>query len=396
MFQFSFSFRLTNNADASKVYTAVSGSDGLVLFEGIPAGEYTLQETGVPEGGEYEVSDKTYTVTVKGNQVNYPDGLQKDGNKPYILNQSEKGILKITKVDSTDRGVTLPDAEFALYGPYTSESAVPENPDEGDLAAELVTGADGTAASEPLETGWYLLRETKAPDTYAIMQRDTRVQITSNHTAALQIENAQRGALQIIKYGQLTLGSVATESRVPLAGAVFGVYTDPDCKTLAKDSNGNDARVTTRVSGNEPDTPAITLDPGTYYVQEISAPSGYQRDDTIHTVVIEQKKTFELTADNLVDRQGQLKIEKQSNKTGDIDLSGAVFEVYAADDTDFTEPLDRITTDENGEGYSKFLPSGSYILREVQSIAGHITPSEPFKGVDGSNVAGLPTGTASR
>ena len=94
--------------------------------------------------------------------MNYPDGLQKDGNKPYILNQSEKGILKITKVDSTDRGVTLPDAEFALYGPYTSESAVPENPDEGDLAAELVTGADGTAASEPLETGWYLLRETKA------------------------------------------------------------------------------------------------------------------------------------------------------------------------------------------------------------------------------------------
>ena len=105
---------------------------------------------------------------------------------------------------------------------YASENAVLENPDEGDLAAELVTGADGTAVSEPLETGWYLLRETKAPDTYAIMQRDTRVQITSNHTEALQIENAQRGALQIIKYGQLTLGSVATESRVPLAGAVFG------------------------------------------------------------------------------------------------------------------------------------------------------------------------------
>ena len=228
------SFQLTDQADGSKVYTAVSGSDGLVLFEGIPAGEYTLKETGVPEGGEYEVSDKTYTVTVKGNQVNYPDSLQKDGDKPYILNQSEKGILKITKVDSTDHGVTLPGAEFALYGPYASESAVPENPAGGELAAELVTGAGGTATSEPLETGWYLLRETKTPDTYAIMQRDTRVQITSNHTAALQIENAQRGALQIIKYGQLTLGSVATESRVPLAGAVFGVYTDPDCKTLAK------------------------------------------------------------------------------------------------------------------------------------------------------------------
>ena len=57
-----------------------------------------------------------------------------------------------------------------------------------------------------------------------------------------------------------------------------------------------------------------------------------------------------------MDRQGQLKIEKQSNKTGDIDLSGAVFEVYAADDTDFTEPLDRITTDENGEAIPNSCP----------------------------------------
>ncbi len=381
------SFRLTNNDDSGKVYTAVSGSDGLVLFEGIPAGEYTLQETGVPDSDEYEISDETYTITVKGNQVIYPDGLLMDGNKPYILNQSEKGRLKITKVDSTDPSVKLPDAEFALYGPYASEDAVPGNPDESDLAAALTTGDDGTITSEPLETGWYLLRETKAPDTYAIMEQDTKVQINSNNTVDLQIENAQRGALQIIKYGQLSIGSVTTESRVPLAGAVFEVYTNPECTALAKDSNGNDARITTRVNGSEPDTPAITLDPGTYYVKEVSAPSGYQLDDTVHTVVIEQKKTYELTADNLVDRQGQLKIEKQSNKTGDIDLSGAVFEVYAADDTDFTEPLDRITTDENGEGYSKFLPSGNYILREVQSIDGHITPSEPFKGVDGSSVA---------
>ena len=384
-------FQLTNKNDNSKVYTAVSAADGLVLFEGIPAGQYTLKETGVPAGSEYEVPSTTYDVTVVGNQVNYPAGLSKDGDKPYILNRSEKGRLKITKVDDTNINVKLPGAEFELYGPYADESAVPTDPDQADLAAELTTGADGTITSEALNTGWYLLREVKAPNTYAIMEKDTKVEITKNTTVPLQIKNAQRGALQIIKYGQLTVGSVVTESRVPLAGAVFGVYTDENCTQLAKDSNGNDARVETRVNGSDPDTPSITLDPGTYYVKEISAPDGYQTDDTVHTVEVKQKETVEVTADNIVDQQGQIKIQKQSNKTGDIDLSGAVFEVYKATDTEMKELLGTITTDADGVGYSKFLPSGNYILKEVTSIPGHMIPADVFKGVDGSKVA-VPTG----
>ncbi len=380
-------FQLTNKNDNSKVYTAVSGADGLVLFEGIPAGQYTLKETGAPAGGEYEVSGKTYDVTVVGNQVNYPAGLSMDGNKPYILNQSEKGRLKIVKVDSTDDSVKLPGAEFELYGPYAGESAVPANPAAADLAASLATGADGTVTSEALAEGWYLLREVKAPDTYAIVQKDRNVQVTKNTTVSIQIENAQRGALQIIKYGQLAIGDVVTESRVPLKGAEFGVYTDPQATQLATDANGNPARVTTDVNGSDPDTPTIPLDPGTYYVKEISAPAGYQTSDKVYTVEVKEKAIVEVVAENIVDKQGQIKIQKQSNKTGDIDLSGAVFEVYAATDTSMTELLDTITTDASGVGYSKFLPSGGYVLKEVTSIAGHMVPSEAFQGVDGSHVA---------
>lgn len=376
------SFRLTNNDDASKVYTAVSGSDGLVLFEGIPAGEYTLQETGVPEGGEYEVSDKTYTVTVKGNQVNYPDGLQKDGNKPYILNQSEKGILKITKVDSTDRSVTLPDAEFALYGPYASESAVPENPDEDDLAAKLVTGSDGTAVSEPLETGWYLLRETKAPDTYAIMQRDTKVQITSNHTEALQIENAQRGALQIIKYGQLTLGSVATESRVPLAGAEFQYYPrltqNPGADLLAAQQNGTLKTLgTTGVDG------VLTtgeLEPGTYWVQETKAPDGYDLDTAAKEVTVTPGAGIDgysaavwVTFTDDFD-SGKIQIKKVSSLDSNTTLQ-ASFKVQQkqADGTYADYPNSQnpliLTTGANGTVTSGWLPAGDYQLIE-QSVTG--------------------------
>lgn len=40
------------------------------------------------------------------------------------------------------------------------------------------------------------------------------------------------------------------------------------------------------------------LDPGTYYVQEISAPSGYNLDPTVHTVNVSLANTATLSLTN--------------------------------------------------------------------------------------------------
>ena len=45
-------FKLTNKNDTNKVYETYSNEDGLVLFEGIPAGEYLVEEDFT--SGEYD------------------------------------------------------------------------------------------------------------------------------------------------------------------------------------------------------------------------------------------------------------------------------------------------------------------------------------------------------
>ncbi len=57
-----------------------------------------------------------------------------------------------------------------------------------------------------------------------------------------------------------------------LAGAVFAVYTDSACTQKAKTTGGADASMTTDASGK---TGSIELSPGTYYVKETKAPSGF-------------------------------------------------------------------------------------------------------------------------
>lgn len=59
-------FTLTNDANASEVYTAVSATNGSVTFDGLAAGTYTLAESQAPDG--YQVSDQKYQAVVTVNK----------------------------------------------------------------------------------------------------------------------------------------------------------------------------------------------------------------------------------------------------------------------------------------------------------------------------------------
>lgn len=66
-----------------------------------------------------------------------------------------------------------------------------------------------------------------------------------------------------------------------LAGAEYGVYSDPACTqkvaTLKTDAKGN--------------TTSVEVDAGTYYVKEIKAPKGFELDKKVHSVKVESNKT---------------------------------------------------------------------------------------------------------
>lgn len=93
-------FILTNKVTGDK-YETVSNDKGLVLFEGIIAGDYTVEEDF--SSAEYDKPDVyKWDVKVEANKVNYLSLMLQDHNTgvPYVVNSSNKGKLIINKVDA--------------------------------------------------------------------------------------------------------------------------------------------------------------------------------------------------------------------------------------------------------------------------------------------------------
>ncbi len=118
-----------------------------------------------------------------------------------------------------------------------------------------------------------------------------------------------------------------------LAGAVYGVYSDADCTTevdtLTTDADGKSETI--RLAA-----------PGTYYIKEKTAPSGYELDTEVHTVSVESGKTTTFTASDVPGNDPiSILLKKKDAATGeetaqgDGSLAGAQFTVkyYATHST---------------------------------------------------------------
>lgn len=109
-----------------------------------------------------------------------------------------------------------------------------------------------------------------------------------------------------------------------LEGAVYGVYADASCTSLA-------ARLTTDSSGY---AKSDALTAGTYYVREISAPKGYELSQIVHTAQVPSGGTASLNVKDepLVERPAEiaLKVDGETRldaPQGSASLAGAQFEV---------------------------------------------------------------------
>lgn len=88
---------------------AESQAGGSVSFSNIPAGVYTLKETAAPEG--YELSEKTYKVTVSYGNVTV-EGMEKNSGQQYVVpNEPSKVDISVKKVwEGVDKDDPLPNS----------------------------------------------------------------------------------------------------------------------------------------------------------------------------------------------------------------------------------------------------------------------------------------------
>lgn len=260
-------FILTNKVTGDK-YETVSNDKGLVLFEGIIAGDYTVEEDF--SSAEYDKPDVyKWDVKVEANKVNYPSLMLQDHNTgvPYVVNSSNKGKLIINKVDALTETKKLNGAEFTVYGPFESKETANIAIESEDFSSVDSFTLNGNEESKALVKGFYVYQETKAPNHYKLDENYYVTELKTQTLNEVTVKNEELGYLQILKKGSLKDYPTIT---VNLAGAKFHVYTNKNVTddSLVKDDAGNPIVIESNNSvSSSSNSNKVELAAGTYYLK---------------------------------------------------------------------------------------------------------------------------------
>ncbi|WP_264158780.1 SpaA isopeptide-forming pilin-related protein, partial [Bacillus cereus] len=317
-------FKLKNEAGQVVGEAKTTNKDGVVKFENVVPGKYTLEETKAPEG--YKALEVTVEVNVVANEV----------VKQEVTNEKVTGQFEIVKVDANDKTELLSGAEFEVYK-------------DGKKVAELKTDESGKVMSPKLPLGEYTVKETKAPAGYKLSNKEWKVTIQNEkEVVKVEAENEKiLGSLQIIKMDD-------KDQTKRLAGAEF---TLKDAKgNVVKEGITTDKSGTVKVDG---------LVPGEYTLEETKAPEGYELTKQIIHVTVDGEKVVDVKVTNSKSL-GQFEIVKVDAEDKTKVLSDAEFEVYKDG-----KKVDTLRTDKTGKVVSQKLEPGKYTLKETKAPQGY-------------------------
>lgn len=194
-----------------------------------------------------------------------------------------------------------------------------------------------------------------------------------------------------VQYASVKVIKKDSKANAKLSGAVFGLYSDADCKNLITKLPATDA--------NGEASAQIVKTQDTVYLKEITAPSGYRINATAYNVKLEVSKTTTVTVPD-EEQLGQLTVYKEGEVLTGAEVTengttfryekhrqkGAVYNVYAGADitTAYGTKVyskgdlvkENLTTDSNGAVILKNLHLGTYVVKEVQAPSGFYNAGE--------------------
>ena len=146
-----------------------------------------------------------------------------------------------------------------------------------------------------------------------------KVYILSTGSATQNIlgyEYTPTGTVSLSKTSANT-GITSGNSCYSLAGAVYGIYSDAGCSaqvtTLTTDAGGNAA--------------AVSLNAGTYYYKELTAPAGYALDSSVQSFTVTDGQNTALSvSDTPTSDPIRISINKIDSATGETAQGGASLE----------------------------------------------------------------------
>ncbi|UTH14221.1 SpaA isopeptide-forming pilin-related protein [Macrococcus equipercicus] len=164
-----------------KIMTQTSSTNGLVKFDNLKKGTYTLTETAAPTN--YSKDPKTYTVVIASNGDIKVDGVLYSGTNVFkVINKKVLGSIEVVKHQSGDESKLLAGATFELR-------------DSAGKVVTLTTGTDGKALFSALPLGSYTLVETKAPAGYQLKTTPVKIDVTSATKVVVKVANQSNSAV---------------------------------------------------------------------------------------------------------------------------------------------------------------------------------------------------------
>lgn len=408
-------FQVTRDEDNIVIGEYVTDEDGLALVGGLTPGMYTVEEIVAPEG--YELDSEAQTVHVKASefahatftdtpyagitintvdQSNNPlagvviEIYRQNGELINTWTTDNTGVIQTDKLTSgyyVIKVIKSPDG----YTPVTTETTVQIqngvaanvrlvfnaggtlniyalNNSEVGLAGMQVnvttingtfvgtytTDASGIIQVPGLDTGWYVVTVTKAPDGYTITEvnKSQNVEITSDGTAQLKFHFGQTYGVQIRTSVEQTGVMVAgVEYRITrLDGSIVGTYTSDKTGVVYVD-----------------------LEPGWYVVEQIKLPAGYEN----YTLCA--KRNIEVVADQSTIVDFVLtQLSSMRVKVVDGSTEAPIYGVKMILRDSAGTIIDEYTT--NNEGYitlKNTLVDGTYTLTMTYVPDGYTVDSIP-------------------
>lgn len=268
------------------VETVTTDEQGMFTSKQLYLGTYVIKEKTAPEG--YVQDTTEYKVTLSYGGQNNALILS-----PVTLSDERQKVTVSVKKEMEENTV-YPNPEAykdVQFGLYAAEDILDVNGTvalEKDSLLEVITLDEtltGTVSMDlPIGSYYlqeiatneaYILDETKYPIDFTYQGQETAiVEIVANNGQAI-VNNLKKGQVELIKESDFPQGALEQGfQNLPLEGAVYGIYST-DGKEVG--------RLTTDIKGY---VKSELLPYGSYYLKEISAPFGYEINETEYPFTI--------------------------------------------------------------------------------------------------------------
>lgn len=329
------------------VYTFVSSgkkdSNGYAIFKAVKLSDKKTEPQDNP------VNDPVGIVLQKKNAITGETTSQGLGGAVFSIEYYAQEIDK-------DYDVKADETAPALDSKNLKRTWYIQTDEDGKALLASKYLADGyksdefyyTSAEKPnpaVPIGTVVIREVKAPDGYSLSNvvfyrnlSDSVIAIMKDTNTPIKVPIDEMPAKAYVGINKLN------QSGIGVGGAVYGLYSDSACASLYD-------KLTTSADGKG--TFAKSVDVGkTYYIKEITAPTGYELDDTVYPVIAnEENSTVETAVIQTIYEdaiKADLKIKKSST-------DGIVSNLWFAISDSLGNEYNAVSTDKNGEATVKGL-----------------------------------------